>query len=131
MTYSLWYIVGLQKLFGIIFNTIIFIYSRCTNRNTRRLMQPMWQDSLWTDLDFRFCLTDVNPPGRYSMIVRIYWGSENLIMPINHNREIKFWEQFEYDIVCHGIFVSLLKMLRQFDYHIWKSGKALFLLLKK
>ena len=47
------------------------------------------------------------------MVARIYWGSDNLIMPVNHNREGKFWEQFEYDIFCHGSFVSLLKILRQ------------------
>ena len=58
MIYSLWYIVGLQKLFGIIFNTIILIYSGCAHRTTRRLMEPMWQDSLLTQLDFRFCLMD-------------------------------------------------------------------------
>lgn len=61
--------------------------------------------------------------------VRIHQGSESLIMPVFQNSKIKSWELFEYSIM-EAFFFPLLKMLYR-TLCIWKSGKALSLLLKK
>lgn len=49
-----------NMLFDIIINAIILVYYRYGYRSTRRTMQAMWQGSLWTQFDFRYCQIDMN-----------------------------------------------------------------------